>query len=71
VGSDITDQLLIRCSAFFRYLKIRIYKTPILPVVLYGCATCSLTLREVLRLRKFENRVLRRIFGLKKAEVTG
>jgi uncharacterized membrane protein len=40
-------------------------------VVLYGCETCSLTLREEHRLRVFENRVLRRIFGPKKDEVTG
>jgi hypothetical protein len=43
--------------------KIRIYKTIILPVVLYGCETWSLTLREEHRLRVFEKRVLRRIFG--------
>ena len=43
----------------------------ILPVVLYGCDTWSLTLREERRLRVFENRVLRRIFGLKRDEVTG
>jgi PAS domain-containing protein len=47
------------------------YKTIILPVVLYGCETWSLTLREEHRLRMFENRVLRRIFGLKRDEVTG
>jgi hypothetical protein len=40
-------------------------------VVLYGCETWSLTLREEYRLRVFENRVLRRIFGLKRDEVTG
>jgi hypothetical protein len=40
-------------------------------VVLYGCETWSLTLREKHRLRVFENRVLRRIFGLKRDEVTG
>jgi hypothetical protein len=44
-------------------LKIKIYKTLILPVVLYGCETWSLTSREEHRLRVFENRVLRRIFG--------
>jgi hypothetical protein len=44
---------------------------PILPVVLYGCETWSLTLREEHRLRVFENRVLRRIFGPKGEEVTG
>jgi hypothetical protein len=43
----------------------------ILPVVLYGCETWSLTLREEHRLRVFENRVLRRIFGPKMEEVTG
>jgi hypothetical protein len=43
----------------------------ILPVVLYGCETWSLTLREKHRLRVFENRVLRRIFGQKRDEVTG
>ena len=42
-----------------------------MPVVLYGCETWSLTLREDRRLRVFENRVLRRIFGLKRDEVTG
>jgi hypothetical protein len=46
-------------------------KTIILPVVLNGCETWSLTLRKKHRLRVFVNRVLRRIFGLKKAEVTG
>jgi hypothetical protein len=52
-------------------IKIRIYKTIILPVVLYGCETWSLTLREERRLRVFENRMLRRIFGPKRDEVTG
>jgi hypothetical protein len=47
-------------------LKIKIYKTVILPVVLYGCETWSLTLREEHRLRVFENRVLRKIFGPKR-----
>jgi hypothetical protein len=51
-------------------LKIRIYKTVILPVVLYGCETWSLTLEEEHRLRVFENRVLRRIFGPKR-EIRG
>jgi hypothetical protein len=44
-------------------LKIKIYGSIILPVVLYGCETWSLSLREERRLRVFENRVLRRIFG--------
>jgi len=52
-------------------LKIKIYRTIILPVVLYGCETWSLTLREERRLRVFGNRVLRRIFGPKRDEVTG
>jgi hypothetical protein len=51
--------------------KNRIYKTVILPVVLYGCETSSLTLREENRLRVFENRVLRRIFEPMRDEVTG
>jgi hypothetical protein len=46
-------------------IKIKVYRTIILPVVLYGCETWSLTLRE------FENRVLRRIFGPKRDEATG
>ena len=48
-----------------------IYRTIILPVVLYGCETWSLTLREERRLWLFENRVLRRVFGPKRDEVTG
>jgi hypothetical protein len=51
--------------------KVRIYKTIILPVVLYGSETWSLTIREEHKLRVFENRVLRRIFGPKRDEVTG
>jgi hypothetical protein len=52
-------------------LYFKIYKTIILPVVLYGCEISSLTLREEHRLRKVENRVLRRTFGPKRDEVTG
>ena len=52
-------------------LKIKIYRTIILPVVLYGCETWSLTLREERRLRVFENRVLRKAFEPKRDEVTG
>jgi hypothetical protein len=51
--------------------KIRIYRTIILPDVLYGCETWSLTLREEHRLKMFENRVLRRIFGPERDEMTG
>jgi hypothetical protein len=50
---------------------IKIYRTIVLPVVLYGCETWLLTLREERRLRVFENRVLRRVFGPKRDEVTG
>jgi hypothetical protein len=50
-------------------VKIRIHKTIILPVVLYGCEAWSLTLREEHRLRVFENRVLREIFGPRRDEV--
>jgi hypothetical protein len=49
---------------------MRIYKTIILPVILYGCKTWSLALREEHRLRVLENKVLRRIFGPKRDEVT-
>jgi hypothetical protein len=52
-------------------VKFRIYKTIILPVVLYGCETWSLTVREEHKLRVFENRVLRRIFGPKRDGMTG
>jgi len=51
-------------------LKIKVYRNIILPVVLHGYKTWSLTLREERRLRVFENRVLRRIFGPKRDEVT-
>jgi len=64
-------QNLLSSSLLTKNLKIKIYKTIILPVVLYGCETWSLTLREERRLRVFENRVLRRIFGPKRDEVTG
>jgi len=52
-------------------LKIKIYKTIIAPVVLYGCKTWLLTLNEEHRLRMSENRALRRIFGPKREEVVG
>jgi hypothetical protein len=55
-----------------RNVKVKIYKTIILPVVLYGCETWSLTLRVEHRVQgSKENRVLRRIFGPKRDEVTG
>jgi hypothetical protein len=64
-------QSLLSSCLFTRNLKVKIYKTIILPVVLHGCETWSLTLREEHRLRVFENRVLRRIFGPKRDEATG
>jgi hypothetical protein len=61
----------LQVTMLSRNLKIKIHSTIILPVVLYGCETWSLTLREERRLRVFENRVLRRLFGPKRDEVTG
>jgi hypothetical protein len=52
-------------------VKIKIYRTIILPAVLYGCESWLLTLREENRLRVLENKVLRRIFGPKRDQVTG
>ena len=52
-------------------LKIKIYRSVILPVVLYGCETWSLTLWEERKLRVFEKRVLRRIPGPRREEITG
>jgi hypothetical protein len=52
-------------------LKLRIYKTIILPVVLYGCETWSLTFREDHGMRVFENRILRAMFRPKRDEMTG
>ena len=63
-------QNLVSSSLLSKTLKIKIHRTIILPVVLYGCETWSLILREECRLKVFENRVLRRIFGLKKDKVT-
>ncbi|KAJ4439921.1 hypothetical protein ANN_08051 [Periplaneta americana] len=62
---------LLSSSLLSKNLKVRIYKTIILPVVLYGCETWTLTLREEQRLRVFENKILRKIFGAKRDEVTG
>jgi hypothetical protein len=62
---------VLSSSLLSKNIKIRVYRTIILPVVLCGCETWSLTLKEEQRLRVFENRVLRRIFGLKRDEVAG
>jgi hypothetical protein len=64
-------QDLLSSSFLSKNSKIKMYRTIILPVVLYGCETWSLTLMEEHRLRVFENRVLRRILGSKRDEVTG
>ena len=64
-------QKLLSSRLLSKNLKIKIYRTIILPVVQYGCETWSLTLRDERRLRVFENRVLRRVFGPKRDEVTG
>jgi len=64
-------QNILSSSLLSKKLKIKIYRTIILFVVLYGCETWSLILREKRRLRVFQNRVLRRVFGAKRDEVTG
>jgi hypothetical protein len=64
-------QNLLSSRLLSKNIKIRIYKTIILPLVLYGCETWFLTLREEYYMRGFENRVLRKIFGPKRDEVTG
>ena len=64
-------QNLLSSNLLSKNLKIKIYRTVILFVVLYGCETWSLTFREERRLKAFENRVLRRVFGPKRDEVTG
>jgi len=63
-------QNLLFYSLVPKNIKIKIYRTIMLPVVLYGCETWSLTLRGEKRLRVFENRMLRRIFGPMRDEVT-
>jgi len=64
-------QNLPSSSLLPKYINIKIHRTAILPVLLYGCETWSLTLREEHRQKMFENRVLRKIFGSKRDEVTG
>jgi hypothetical protein len=64
-------QNLLSSRLLSRNLNIKIYITIIFPVVLYGCETWSLTLREERRLRVFENRVLMRVFEPRRDEVTG
>jgi hypothetical protein len=64
-------QNLLSSRLLSKNVKLRIYETIVLPVVLYGCETWSLTVREERGLRVFENRVLRKIFGPKRNEVIG
>jgi hypothetical protein len=62
----------IFCSSLlYKNMKIKIYRTIILSLALYGCETWSFILREEHRLRVFENRVLRGIFGAKRDDITG
>jgi hypothetical protein len=67
----ILVQNLLSCRLLFKNLKTKIYRTLILPVVLYECETWSLTLLEERKLRLFEKMVLLRIFGLRTDDVTG
>jgi hypothetical protein len=67
----LSVQNLLSSGLLTKNIKMRIYKTIVLPVALYRCETWSLTLREEQRLRMFENRVLRRILGPKGVEVAG
>jgi hypothetical protein len=64
-------QSLLPFRLLSRNVKVKRYENIILPVVLYGCEAWSLTLTKEHRLRVFENRVLRRIFGNKRGEVKG
>jgi hypothetical protein len=70
-SSNACYQNLLSSHLLSKNVKVRIYKTIILPVVLYGCETWSLTLKEEHELRVFEKRVLRRIFRAKRDGVTG
>ena len=77
-GWELYGQYLLSLSLFLyvfqfvsKNLEIKMYRSIILPVVLYGWETWSLTLREERRLRVFESRVLRGILGPKMDEVTG
>jgi hypothetical protein len=79
LGTTLTNQNSIheeiksrlKSGNAYHSVQIKIYRTIILPVILYGCESWSLILREECWLRLFDNRVLRRIFGPKRDEVTG
>jgi hypothetical protein len=62
-------QRIMFSSLLSKNIQIKTYRSIILPVVLYECETWSLTSREECRMRMFENKVLRRIFGLKRDEI--
>ena len=64
-------QNLLSSRLLSKNLNIKIYRTILLTVVLYGCVTCSLTLRKERNLRVFENMMLRRIFEPRRNKVTG
>jgi len=70
-ASYISVQNLLSSSLLSQTIKIKIHRTIILPVVMYGCETWSLTLREESWLKVFEDRVLRRMVGPKRDEVKG
>jgi len=70
-GVCVAVQIYCAGRLLSRKLKIKIYRTIILPVLLYGCEAWSLTLKEERKLRVFENMALRRIFGPKREEVRG
>jgi len=61
---------ILSSSLVTKNIKVEVYRTIILPIVLYGCETWSITLREECSLRVFENWVLRKIFGPKRDEIT-
>jgi hypothetical protein len=67
-GNTIIPSKISYLPVSYKKVNIKIYKTVVLPVVLYGCETWSLTLREERRLRIFEKRILRKIFGPKREE---
>ena len=71
VFSHLKTKCVYFISLLSKKVKFKICRTIILPVFLYGCETWSLTLREERRLRVFENRVLRRVFGPKRDKVRG
>jgi hypothetical protein len=71
VGRDLITKNVSTFHLVSKNIQSKMHRTASLPVVLYGCETSSRTLREEQRLRVFENRVLRRIFGPKRDEATG